>query len=154
MPKFEERPDGAAPLFDSNSGALAANKRWEEKRNRDRQMMIEFAKGELKVSDISYEEAYEFVIMNPQFRASMSGKTAAAKFVAEQLGERPDHVDAKMVIDNRQVNFMSLRLTPTTALAYIEDQQNDNPQLAALVEASIDFDANKDELQVVSIPVK
>jgi len=157
MPKFTERPPDAAPLFDSASGQLAVSKRWDAQKQRNRDALIEAVAKQLDIDpeDTSYDEALKSGILYPLFmKAMVEGKTAAQKLALQLLGEMPDHADAKVVVDNRQVNFMSLRLTPSSARTYIEDQRTENPQLAAIVEASVDFEADAEVVQIVSIPVE
>ena len=119
--KFAIRPSGAAPLFDSQSGSEAAVVRWEKHNELSRQAIIEYASGKLKTT-LSFEEAYEFVVSNPQFKASEAGKTAAAKFVREEVGlARVEGSQAG--IDNRQVkiyNTYNFESRPP-ALEYAED---------------------------------
>jgi len=158
MPKFEERPEGAAPLFDSNSGQQAALKRWEAQRERNKLIVVEkvAARMGLEPEELTYEEALGEVAFGPLVSAAIvEGKVAAVKLLLQLLDEMPENADAKFVVDNRQVNFQQFRLTPAGARAYIEDQRmQGNNRLADIVESSIDFEANEEEIQVVSIPVE
>ncbi len=85
--KFLTRPDDAAPLFDAKSGKAAARKRWDMARASAENAIVVFANANDEESeDHTTQEAYDFVVRHPQFKASLAGKTAAAKFVS-QMGD-------------------------------------------------------------------
>lgn len=142
MGKFIARPDGAAPLFDSDSGRAAARKRWNAAREAAESAIVTFANANNKDNDEhTIQEAYDFVVRHPQFRASLEGKTAAAKFVSQMGDLLPMGGSDKptVVEDNRQVHFHIFELGRPEAMKYIEDLKADGEEgVAAIVEAQID----------------
>ena len=136
--KFSERPEGAAPLFNAESGISAAKKRWEAHRLATERAIIEFVEAQVG-STVSLEDAVAFVVTDPQFQASMKGKTAAAKFIAQNLDITPQPEPVQHLLqDNRQVNYNVFKLSRERAVQYIEDQRSvGNEKVALLVEAQI-----------------
>jgi hypothetical protein len=141
MGKFIARPNGAAPLFDSNSGKAAARKRWDAAREAAENAVVVFANAHNEDNDNhTVQEAYDFVVRQPQFKASMEGKTAAAKFVSQMGDLLPAGGSDKptVVEDNRQVHFHIFELDRETALRYIEDLRNEGEDgVAEIVKAQI-----------------
>ena len=86
--RFDIRPAGAAPLFDSESGRTAARRRWEKERENTERSIVAFASEELD-REVNYEEAINYVVNLPQFQKALEGHTAAAKFVAQKLDILP-----------------------------------------------------------------
>ena len=136
--KFSERPEGAAPLFNAESGRAAADKRWEAKRLARERALIGFVEAQIG-SPVSLEDAINFAITTPQFQAALKGKTAAAKFVSQLLDILPQPAPVQHLLqDNRQVNYNVFKLSRERAVQYIEDQRSvGNEKLALLVEAQI-----------------
>ena len=149
--KFSIRPDGAAPIFDSKSGRAAARKRWDAARARTEDAIVLYANANNPDQEKhTAEEAYDFVVRAPQFKASREGKTAAAKFVS-QMGDllpaggmdKPQQV----VNDNRRL--MVLNFNTKNAIAYVDQlEENGEPILAALVKAQIDEDQDEHTIEV------
>jgi hypothetical protein len=151
--RFTERPEGAAPLFNPESGRQAALKRWEDKEARNRDALVRFVSEELG-KEVTYNQAFAYVVLDPQFREALKGKAASAKLVAEWTGERPEGADAKVLIDSRQVNLYSFPLTPPEARKYIEDQlAQGNNYLASLVDGQMNWDAEDDEIIIIKVPL-
>jgi hypothetical protein len=139
MGKFIARPNGAAPLFDSDSGKAAARKRWDAERENTEREIVAFAEQELD-REVTLDEAISFVVNLPQFKKSMDGHTAAAKFVSQKLDLLPMGGSEKptVVEDNRQVHFHIFELDRPSAMQYIEDLKDDGEEgVAAIVEAQI-----------------
>ena len=104
--KFEIRPVGAAPLFDSNSGKAAARKRWDAERENTEREIVAFAEEELG-RKVTLDDAVSFVVNLPQFKKSLAGHTAAAKFVSQKLDILPtggSDQTPQLLQDNRSVN--------------------------------------------------
>jgi hypothetical protein len=140
--KFQIRPNGAAPLFDADSGRSAAKKRWEAHRKATEQSIIDFARAELELEegvDLSLEESVALVITTPQFRAALKGKSAAAKLVSQMLDLMAQPEPSQHLLqDNRQLHVNTFRLTKDEAIRYIEDQRaSGNERIALMVEAQI-----------------
>ncbi len=134
---FTERPEGAAPLFDSESGRKAALQKSEAREIRNRTAMVEFAREKSGNEEMTYEESFRFVVLFPQFMESRAGKTAASKLVAQMTGEMLAGADAKVLIDKRQLHITNTISfdSPKDAQAYIEDQRSQgNFKQAAEVE--------------------
>ncbi|KKM72311.1 hypothetical protein LCGC14_1421850, partial [marine sediment metagenome] len=102
-------PLKGAQLFTSKTGKDASDKRWEKHNENSRQAIIEYASGKVK-QELSFAEAYEYVVSNPQFLASEAGKTAAAKFVREEVGLAAPEGTKQITIDKRQINVYTLTL--------------------------------------------
>jgi hypothetical protein len=135
--KFDIRPPGAAPLFDSRSGKAAARKRWDKERENTERAIIAFASEKLG-HDISYEDAVNFVVNMPQFIKSMEGHTAAAKFVSQKLDLLPGGGQDPQV-DARQVHVNVYQLDRPGALQFADDlREAGKLALAAVVEAQIE----------------
>ena len=147
--QFLARPIGAAPLFDSRSGAEASNKRWKAKEDRNKQMEIDFAEKETGRT-MTYDEAHEYVVLMPQFRASREGKTAAAKFIAQLTGETPDYVDAKIVTDARQVTVNIVSFPDVqAALGLIEELTSAGKLVAAArIKEQIEAGSSLDRIEI------
>ena len=141
MGKFIARPNGAAPLFDSNSGKEAARKRWDAAREAAESAVVVFANANNDGNeDHTVQEAYDFVVRHPQFKASMEGKTAAAKFVSQMGDLLPAGGSDKptVVEDNRQVHFHIFELDRPSAMQYIQDLKAEGEEgVAAIVEAQL-----------------
>ena len=104
--KFEIRPAGAAPLFDSDSGKAAARKRWDAERENTEREIVAFAEEELG-REVTLDDAVSFVVNLPQFKKSLEGHTAAAKFVSQKLDILPvsgSNQTPQLLQDNRSVN--------------------------------------------------
>ncbi len=99
---------GANAPFDSESGALAIGKRWEAQRERNKRSLVKYAadKIELDVSELAYEDALSYVLMDPLFQEAAAGHIAGIKLALQLLDEMPDHVDAKVVTDARSVTII------------------------------------------------
>ena len=151
--RFTERPEGAAELFNPESGRKAALKRWEDKEARNREALIGFVSAQMDQA-VTYEQALDFVVLSPQFREALGGKTAAAKIILQLMGEMPDGADVKVLVDQRQVNFMNFNFTTHQARLYIEDQRRQgNETIAALVENQVNWDATEGEIITVKVPI-
>jgi len=150
---FVERPPGAAPLFDPESGRKAALKRWEDKEARNREALVRFASIELD-KEVTFEQALELIVLGPQFLQALKGKTAAAKIVLQVLGEMPEGADAKVLVDRRQVNFMNFRFNTSQARAYIDDQRaQGNESIASLVDSQMNWEVEENEIITVRVPL-
>ena len=126
--KFEIRPVGAAPLFDSNSGKAAARKRWDAERENTEREIVAFAEEELG-RKVSLDDAVSFVVNLPQFKKSLEGHTAAAKFVSQKLDILPvggSNQTPQLLQDNRSVNVYNFD-TKSGGLEFAEnlDQAGD-----------------------------
>jgi hypothetical protein len=155
MSKFTSRPEGAAPLFDSNSGKSAAKKRWDAAREASESALVAFANDSNPNNDShSLEEATDYVVRNPQFQASIEGKTAAAKFVSQQLDLLPaGGAEQAVVQDNRQLHVHQFTLDRKSAIAYARDLEEDGSKsLAKIVEAQIK--SSNDELIELTVPME
>ena len=128
------RLDGAAPLFDSKSGAEAIGKRWEVQEARNKRALITFAEAklDLDVGEMEYEDALQAILLEPLFRKAAAEHVAGIKLALQLLGEMPDHVDAKVVTDARQVHYNVYNFeSKTRAFDYIEDLENAGDQKTA-----------------------
>ena len=138
---FAIRPVGAAPLFDSRSGADAANIRWEQQKARNKLLVVKNVAKELGVdpTSLTYDEAFDHAILNPLVRASLKENIAAIKELGTLTGERPDAADAKIVKDQRSVNFNIYNLADRPAATrFIEDLKRAGEMtVAALIEAQV-----------------
>ena len=135
--RFDIRPVGAAPLFDSESGRAAARRRWERERENTERSIVAFASEELD-REVSYEEAINYVVNLPQFQKALEGHTAAAKFVAQKLDILPGGDSDGQNIDARQVHVNVYQLGRPQALRFAEDLRSANKiALAAMVETQI-----------------
>ena len=135
--KFEIRPQGAAPLFDSASGKAAARRRWDKERENTEKSVVAYA-SELAGRDVTLDEAINLVVNLPQFKKSMEGHTAAAKFVSQKLDVLPGGGEAQQ-IDARQVHMNVYQLVRPDALRFAEDlREAGKIAMAAMVEAQIE----------------
>ena len=135
--KFDIRPLGAAPLFDSDSGRAAAQRRWEKQRENTERAIIKKA-SDLVGADVTLEEAIDLVVSMPQFAQAMAGKTAAAKLVLQMLDRLPGGGDTAKNVDARQVHVNVYQLARTDALRFAEDlREAGKIASAAMVEAQI-----------------
>ena len=138
---FAIRPVGAAPLFDSKSGADAAGIRWEQQKARNKLLLVKNVAEGLGIdpSELTYDEAFDKAIMNPLVRASLKERVAAIKELATLTGERPDGADAKILRDQRSINFNIYNLADKpSADRFIESlRRAGKTGIADLVEAQI-----------------
>jgi len=135
--KFEIRPSGAAPLFDSDTGRAAARKRWEKERENTERSIVAFA-SEIAGQEVSLEDAVTMIVNLPQFKKSMEGHTAAAKFISQKLDLLPAGGDGTQQIDARQVQINVYQLDRPSALQFAEDLRDAGKiASAAIVEAQI-----------------
>lgn len=154
--RFIERPSGAAPLFDPESGRKAALKRWEDQRTRNQEVLVRAvaARLDMDAEELDYDSALELGLLAPLFLQAMAeGKTAAVKLALQLVGEMPDGADAKVHIDKRQltVNTISFQ-TSDQARAYIEDQRaQGNFRQAAEVEQALSGDVIDGEAIIVDV---
>lgn len=134
--KFEVRPVGAAPLFDANSGRAAARRRWDKERENTEKAIVQFVSEELG-REVPLEEAISYVVNTPQFKKSLEGHTAAAKFVASKLDLLPMGGEGGAKVDARQVHVNTFILQDREQLGnYIESLRGAGlEELALLVEA-------------------
>lgn len=134
--KFEVRPPGAAPLFDANSGKMAARRRWDKERENTEKAVVQFASEALD-REVSLEEAISYVVNMPQFKKSLEGHTAAAKFVSQKLDLVPMGGDGEAKVDARQIHVNTFLLQDRKQLSnYIESLRGAGlEELALLVEA-------------------
>ena len=138
---FAIRPASAAPLFDSKSGLIAANKRWEEKEQRNKDALVRFASQKLgiDISEMTYEDAKEEILLNPLFAKAAAGHIAGTKLSLQIMGEMPDMADAKIVKDQRSINFNIYNFPDRpAAFRFIENLKNAGEfTAAAIVEAQV-----------------
>ena len=115
--EFALRPIGAAPLFDAESGKKAAIKRWEEQKSRNKLLVVKNVAEELGVEPetLTYDEAFDHAMLKPLVKKSLKEHVAAIKLLAQLTGELPDNVDAKVVSDQRQINFNVYNMDKETA---------------------------------------
>lgn len=154
--KFLERPSGAAPEFDSESGSNAALSRWKDKADRNKLLAVESVARALDIdpTTLTYDEAFHEVIIDPLVQSALKRNTAAIKELATLMDERPVGADAKTFVDKRQVNFMNFRFTTEQARAYIEHQKaQGNDKVASLVDSQMNWDAEEDEVVIVAVPI-
>lgn len=140
--KWTERPEGAAQLFDSESGRAAARKRWDKHREQTKYDLIEFVKKETGEEEVSFEDAVNYTLNTPQFRAALDGKTAAAKLLYQifDLVAQPEP-QKQIVQDQRQVHLLTVIMNDREAAdRYIEQLKSKDPKIAAYVEAQIPTD--------------
>ena len=134
--RFDIRPAGAAPLFDSNSGKAAARRRWDRERENTEKSVVAYA-SKLAGEEVTLEEAINLVVNLPQFKKSMEGHTAAAKFVAQKLDVLPGGGEAQQ-IDARSVSINVYQLDRPSATRYLEHLKSmGEDDIAAVVEAQI-----------------
>ena len=121
--EFAIRPLGAAPLFDANSGKRAALKRWEELKARNKLLVVKNVAEELGVEPdtLTYDEAFDHAMLKPLVKKSLKEHVAAIKLLAQLTGELPDNVDAKVVSDQRQINFNVYQMDYDTAEQFRSD---------------------------------
>ena len=121
--EFAIRPVGAAPLFDAESGKQAALKRWEELKARNKLLVIKNVAEELGVepSALTYDEAFDHAMLKPLVKKSLKEHVAAIKLLAQLTGELPDNVDARVVSDQRQINFNVYQMDHATAEQFRND---------------------------------
>ncbi len=152
--KFSIRPDGAAPLFDQKSGRAAARKRWDAARARTEDAIVLYANANNPdQEEHTVEEAYDFVVRAPQFKASQEGKTAAAKFVSQMGDLLPaGGSDApQQIVDNRSVT-MTLNYTTKQAEALVHEFEADGDSvLAQIIRSQINED---DDEHIIDVPIK
>lgn len=139
--KFESRPLAAAPLFDSNRGRAASLVRWEVQRERNKKMLIESAAIKLGINteDLTYEAALKAVLMAPLFAKAAGGSIAGIKLALMVLDEIPATADAKIVHDQRSINFNVFNLDDRgSAQKYIESLRGAGMDMVAdIVEAQV-----------------
>ena len=149
--KFSIRPDGAAPLFTSKSGKAAARKRWDTARESAEHRMIELVSEELG-REVTLDEAVDYAIIDPQFKASVAGKTAAAKFLDNKLGltPLPDPETGSGVPQTvQQFNVYNFG-TPQKAKEFANQlEEAGEIVLAAMVRAQIDEDEDEQIIEVL-----
>ena len=121
--EFALRPIGAAPLFDAESGKKAAIKRWEEQKSRNKLLVVKNVAEELGVEPetLTYDEAFDHAMLKPLVKKSLKEHVAAIKLLAQLTGELPDNVDAKVVSDQRQINFNVYQMDYDTAERFRND---------------------------------
>ena len=121
--EFAIRPMGAAPLFDAESGKQAALKRWEELKARNKLLVIKNVAEELGVEPgtLTYDAAFDHAMLKPLVKKSLKEHVAAIKLLAQLTGELPDNVDAKIVSDQRQINFNVYQMDYATAEQFRND---------------------------------
>lgn len=115
---------------------MAARRRWDKERENTERAVVQFASEELD-REVSLEEAISYVVNMPQFKKSLMGHTAAAKFVSQKLDLLPLGGDGEAKIDARQVHVQTFILTDRQQLGnYIESLRGAGlEELALLVEA-------------------
>ena len=151
--KFLTRPDGAAPLFDPKSGRAAARKRWDAARAQTEDSIVLFADAnDPDHEEHTVQEAYDFVVRHPQFKASLAGKTAAAKFVSQMGdllpagGSEPNAQGPQTVQQFNVYNFG----TPQKAKEFANQlEEAGEIVLAAMVRAQIDEDEEEQVIEVL-----
>jgi len=129
-------PPDNANVFDTVSGRGAALARWDKDRRDLKTAMIRFAANRMdkEPSEVTYEDALDYIVNDPQFQASQEGKTAAAKFIATRLGIGGG--EPVQTIDNRQVTINYLYQTFLTDedmaryLTQLQEDGLDEPTLA------------------------
>lgn len=121
--EFAIRPAGAAPLFDANSGRGAALKRWEEQKARNKLLVIKHVAEELGVEpgSLTYDEAFDHAMLKPLVKKAFKEHVAAIKLLAQMTDEMPDYVDAKVVSDQRSINFNVYNLDHASAERFRND---------------------------------
>lgn len=120
------RPQGAADLFDSESGRAAARKRWEKERKNTELALIAKVQEELGEDDVTLDEAINFAINHPLIKKALEGNVPALKFLVQKLDLVPQGSEAKVVVDARQAkqyNFFNFD-TADKALAYAQQLED------------------------------
>ena len=136
--RFDIRPLGAAPLFDSDSGRAAARRRWEKERENTQRSIVAFVSETLE-KEVTLDEAINYVVNLPQFKKSMEGHTAAAKFIAQKLDVLPGGGEGNQNVDARQIHMNVYQLGRPDALRFAEDLRDAGKiAMAAMVEAQIE----------------
>jgi len=136
--RFDIRPIGAAPLFDSDSGRAAARRRWEKERENTQRSIVAFVSETLE-KEVTLDEAINYVVNLPQFKKSMEGHTAAAKFIAQKLDVLPGGGEGNQNVDARQIHMNVYQLGRPDALRFAEDLRDAGKiAMAAMVEAQIE----------------
>ena len=136
--RFDIRPIGAAPLFDSDSGRAAARRRWEKERENTQRSIVAFVSETLE-KEVTLDEAINYVVNLPQFKKSMEGHTAAAKFIAQKLDVLPGGGEGNQNVDARQIHMNVYQLGRPDALRFADDlREAGKIAMAAMVEAQIE----------------
>ena len=136
--RFDIRPVGAAPLFDSDSGRAAARRRWEKERENTQRSIVAFVSETLE-KEVTLDEAINYVVNLPQFKKSMEGHTAAAKFIAQKLDVLPGGGEGNQNVDARQIHMNVYQLGRPDALRFADDlREAGKIAMAAMVEAQIE----------------
>ncbi len=155
--RFTERPEGAAPQFDPESGRKAALKRWEDQKGRNQRALVDVVALKLDIDpeELNYDGALKLGLLGPLYLKAMEeGQPAAVKLSLQLLGEMPDGADAKVIVDKRQVTFMNFRFTVPQARAYIEDQRaQGNESVASLVDSQMDWEVEEGEIITIKVPL-
>ena len=150
--RFIVRPEGAAELFDSKRGQLAARKRWAEKEaiHREQLRTLVAAKKGVNPDELTFDEAFSLVAMDPLVRKALAESIPAIKLLAHLTGELPDVSDAKVVQDQRQVHFNVYNFDNRgKALQFVEDLKEAGQVFAAAeVQAQIPEDEGPIEVRV------
>ena len=155
--RFTERPEGAAKLFDPESGRKAALQRWEDQKGRNQRALIETVaiRLDLDPEELDYNDALKLGLLGPLFlEAMIERKSAAIKLALQLLGEMPEGADAKVIIDKRQLHITNTISfdSPLAARAYIEDQRSQgNFKQAAEVEEVLAGDITEGDVIEVEI---
>ena len=155
--RFLERPEGAAPEFDSESGREASLVRWEGQKARNRQSLVTAVALKLGLDPevLDYDNAMKIGLLEPLFLKAMEeSQPAAVKLSLQLLGEMPEGADAKVIVDKRQVKVMNFHFTTVQARAYIEDQRKQgNDFVASLVDNQMNWEADENEIITVKVPL-
>ena len=133
--EFSIRPVGAAPLFDQESGKKAALKRWEELKARNKLLVVKNVAEELGVEPetLTYDQAFDHAMLKPLVKKSLKEHVAAIKLLAQLTGELPDNVDAKVVSDQRKIQFNVYNLDRATAEQFRNDLLASGEMAAAAI---------------------
>ena len=150
--KFQIRPLGAAPLFDSKSGMAAARKRWDKERENTEQALIDRVEEELG-KEVSLAEAVNFAINHPLIEKALTGNVPALKFLTQKLDLVPVGSSEQAVPvaqTNQQFNVYNFG-TPMQAEEFASQLADAGETvLAAMVRAQINKD---EEAQVIEVLV-
>lgn len=136
--KWLSRPEGAAPLFDSEKGRSAAKKRWDTYREEAEKGIIKKANELLDEPVNSMAEAWA-KIAEIQYQKALDGNVPSAKFIAEVIDSLPRKESAEIIQDNRQVNVHNFTLSDEQFHDYISDlRKGGENKLANMVEAQVE----------------
>jgi hypothetical protein len=150
--KFQIRPLGAAPLFNSKSGRAAARKRWDKERENTEQALIDRVEEELG-KEVSLQEAVNFAVNVPLIEKALTGNVPALKFLTQKLDLLPMggvEQPQQLTQTNQSVNFYNFGTSKKAEAFANQLEEAGETTLAAIVRAQIN---NEEDAQVIEVPV-